>query len=168
MQSVSSFRSTSNATETIFFYWILVFIWNVNGNHLSFSKTLKFIADNEIKGELPASTFGSTPIKKVVEPLIGNINEKKVLDTISSKKFDVQLCYESALRRNQSLQGAMSWEWIIDTRGKVSGIELVKTEISDSKMTRCIRKKLASWRFPKAQRGSVKVNHKFKFRPIRG
>ncbi|MDB2447402.1 AgmX/PglI C-terminal domain-containing protein [bacterium] len=143
-------------------------LMNVNGNHLSFTRSLEHIVENERKGEIPASTFGSAPIRKVVEPLIGKINERKVLSLISARRFDVQLCYESALRRNQALKGEMSWEWRIDTRGKISDIELVQSELPDNKMARCIRKKLASWKFPRARRGSVKILHKFKFRPIKG
>lgn len=141
---------------------------NINGNHLSFTRSLNEITKSEKRGEIPASTFGNSPLKKVIEPLVGNIDERAVSRLLSSKRFDVQLCYESALRRNQGLKGEMSWQWIIDTRGKISDIELVQSELEDNKMTRCIRKKLASWSFPKANKGSVKIYHKFKFRPIKG
>jgi hypothetical protein len=141
---------------------------NINGNHFSFARSLEHITSKEKLGEIPASTFGSSPIKKVVEPLIGNIDERKVRNLLSSKRFDVQLCYESALRRNQALKGEMAWQWIVDTRGKISEIELLQSDLTDNKLARCIRKKLASWKFPKARRGSVKIMHKFKFRPIRG
>ena len=62
----------------------------------------------------------------------------------------------------------MAWQWVVNTMGQISDIELVQSDLADNKLARCIRKKLASWKFPRAERGSVKVMHKFKFRPIKG
>ena len=143
-------------------------LMNITGNHLSFTRSLKYISESEKLGEIAASTFGSSPIKKVVEPLIGKIDQKRVRNLLSSKRFDVQLCYESALRRNHVLEGEMAWQWVVNTMGQISDIELVQSDLADNKLARCIRKKLASWKFPRAERGSVKVMHKFKFRPIKG
>lgn len=140
----------------------------MTGNHLNFTKSLENISLNEKSGSIIASLFGSSPIRRTEEPLIGKINEGRVLNIISAKKFEVQLCYESALRRNQSLKGAMAWQWRIDTRGKTSDIELVQSEIPDNRFIRCVRKKLAGWKFPAAEIGSVQIYHEFKFKPIGG
>lgn len=137
-------------------------------HHMDFTIPLEKISLGEKENKLVASTFGSSPIKRTVEPLIGSINEEKVQTVISRGKFQVQLCYESALRRNQSLKGNMAWQWRIDTRGEISDIELMNSELSDNSLVRCVRRKIAAWKFPPAKVGSVKIFHQFKFKPIKG
>lgn len=161
---LSNISETSNLTnENINSLFVMT-----NNNTFNFTKAISHITSNEKLNSVTASRFGDKKTVKIKEPLVGNIDADKVLKTISTKRFDVQLCYESALRRNQSLKGEMVWQWLIDTRGRPSEIQVVDSDLSDSKLTRCIRKKLARWKFPKARNGSVKINHKFKFKPARG
>ena len=40
-------------------------LMNITGNHLSFTRSLKYISESEKLGEIAASTFGSSPIKKL-------------------------------------------------------------------------------------------------------
>ncbi|NRA44681.1 MAG: AgmX/PglI C-terminal domain-containing protein [Oligoflexales bacterium] len=105
---------------------------------------------------------------KVKEPLIGRINTRHLEQAIKKNRFQLNLCYELALRRNQNLRGKMHWVWRIDSLGKVSDISLVKSTLRDRQMINCVRRKLASWSFPRPKRGSVKINHRFDFEPQGG
>ena len=105
---------------------------------------------------------------KVKEPLIGRINTRHLEQAIKKNRFQLNLCYELALRRNQNLRGKMYWVWRIDSLGKVSDISLVKSTLRDRQMINCVRRKLASWSFPRPKRGSVKINHRFDFEPQGG
>ena len=105
---------------------------------------------------------------KVKEPLIGRINSRHLEQAIKKNRFQLNLCYELALRRNQNLRGKMHWVWRINSLGKVSDISLVKSTLRDRQMINCVRRKLASWSFPRPKRGSVKINHRFDFEPQGG
>lgn len=135
----------------------------------SFVKTAERIIKEEKIHQIHAQNFGVKKKKKVYrEPLIGKIDPKLVERVVSKNKFQLQLCYELALRRNQVATGNMNWQWRIDSRGKISDITLLKSNINDSKMIKCIKRKMAIWKFPRPRRGSVKVNHSFHFAPQKG
>ena len=115
-----------------------------------------------------ASTFMMRKSKKIKEPMIGRISSEKIEKVIVSKKFEIQLCYEAALRRNRKISGVMNWSWMLNTSGKISDIRLERSNITDDRMINCIRRKLSQWKFPRPRRGSVKIEFPFKFSTIKG
>ncbi|WP_234996054.1 AgmX/PglI C-terminal domain-containing protein [Pseudobacteriovorax antillogorgiicola] len=123
---------------------------------------------NEKLSLIKASTFDLRKTGMLKEPLLGEINPELINKTITRNKFQLQLCFELALRRNQNLQGSMEWQWRLDSRGRISDIELLDTTISDRRMIRCVRKKIANWRFPRPRRGSVEIKYPFYFAPAKG
>jgi hypothetical protein len=123
---------------------------------------------NEKISQIQASIFDPDKPKIVREPLIGTIDPKLIEQTIARYRFELQLCYELALRRNQQAVGSMEWQWHLDTQGKVYDIDLVKSSISDPKMIECVRGKIARWKWPKPQKGSIQISYPFLFRPAKG
>ncbi len=107
-------------------------------------------------------------IQRVVEPLIGEIDPTLVESTIQKYRYELQACFEGALKRDRFTRGAMEWRWRIDSRGLMSELELVKSNINDPVMSRCVRKKMSAWRFPKPRRGSIEITYPFEFNPTRG
>ena len=120
---------------------------------------------------LKASKWGhSTGAEKanIREPLAGHINPADVERTVNAGRYQLRLCYELALRRNQSATGSMEWRWLIDSTGRISDISLLDTSIRDDDLIRCIRDKIAHWRFPKPSGGSVEVRYPFEFSKNKG
>lgn len=137
----------------------------------SFAYGVDFMVADEKLEHLQASEYGaSTPSAKTVakEPLVGEIERSLIETFIQQHKFQLQLCYELALKRNELASGTMEWRWRIDSRGSISDISLVATNIRDNRMTQCIREKISQWRFPRPRRGSVEVSYPFEFAPSRG
>ena len=118
--------------------------------------------------KIQAVEFEGQLAKKVQEPLIGQINQVYIEKAIKKNRFQLNLCYELALRRNQKLRGVMHWVWRVNTLGKVSEISLVKSSLRDRQMINCIRRKVASWHFPRPKKGSIKISHSFEFEPQGG
>jgi len=115
---------------------------------------------------MPVSAFGAkAKALKPIEPLSGFVDNNALKLALVRQKMEIQLCYEASLRRNLSYKGKMVWEWVLDTEGNISDIELVSSEIPDNELARCIRRKIAIFTLPKAKRGSVKISHIFEFRP---
>lgn len=137
-------------------------------NYISFLELDNYANLNHKIGFINASQFGAVKKDKIKEPLVGQINSKLIDKVISKNEFELQLCYELALRRNQLLTGKMEWQWRLDSRGIISDLTLLDTEIKDRRMARCVRKKIASWKFPRPKRGSVEVKYPFYFGPQKG
>jgi hypothetical protein len=104
----------------------------------------------------------------IKEPLVGQIDPKVVESFIRENKYQLQLCYELALRRNEGAAGTMEWRWRIDSRGSISDVALLSSSINDPRMATCIRQKISTWRFPRPRRGSVEVSYPFEFAPAKG
>jgi hypothetical protein len=133
------------------------FIFDLNSDILS-----------EKISRIRASQFETPKAIRPKEPLVGIINPSLIKAVIEKNKFDVQLCFELALRKNERLGGAMSFKWRLDSRGEISDIALLSTTIADRQMEKCVQKKIAAWKFPRPSRGSIEVSHQFLFRPAKG
>ncbi|MBF0440594.1 MAG: AgmX/PglI C-terminal domain-containing protein, partial [Oligoflexales bacterium] len=134
------------------------------------SSQTSFLALSSLEGldkkleMINASFFGSNGKTEIIkEPLVGEINPKLIESIITKNKFEIQLCYELALRRNKTLNGKMEWKWRLDSRGTLSELALVDSTIEDRRMAHCIQNKIASWKFPRPNRGSVEITYPFYF-----
>ncbi len=123
---------------------------------------------NRKVGQIQASLFDPDKPKIVREPMIGSLDPRLVQQTIERYRFELQLCYELALRRNQAAAGSMEWQWHLDTQGQVYDIELLQSGISDPKMVECVRSKIGSWKWPRPQKGSIQISFPFHFKPAKG
>ena len=144
-----------------------------NSRFASFAHSGGFLVADEKLNEIRASEFESKPSPKnppvkPKEPLIGEIEPEIVEKFIESNRLQLQLCYELALRRNESASGTMEWRWRIDSRGTISELALIASSIKDERMTECIRRRIGSWRFPRPRRGSVEISYPFEFAPTKG
>lgn len=132
-----------------------------------------FTQSDEFLASLKASTWGAPkplPEKshRIVEPIAGIIDAKSVEKAIASGRFQLQLCFELALRRNQAAKGNMEWKWQIDTRGKINGLSLLSTTLKDEELIHCVRTRIAGWKFPKPKGGSVEIRYPFEFERDKG
>jgi hypothetical protein len=127
-----------------------------------------FIELNRKIDGIMASLFDPEKPKTIQEPIIGTLDSRLIEKTVDRSRFELQLCYELALRRNQSAAGLMEWRWNLDTKGRVTDLELIDSDISDGKMIACIRDKLSRWNWPKPSKGTVQVSFPFTFKPLKG
>jgi hypothetical protein len=117
---------------------------------------------------IQASQFGSHTKDKIREPLVGEIEPHLIEKVIAKNRFELQLCFENALRRNKEMAGNMEWQWRIDSRGIIDDLSLVKSTISDQTMINCVRSRIQSWKFPRPRHGAVEISYPFEFKPARG
>ena len=139
-----------------------------NASFLSALNNIDFKNLNKKLAYMNASTFQMRNSKKFQEPIIGTLSADKVEKVINSKKYEIQLCYEAALRRDSKINGVMNWSWMLSTKGVISDISLDRSNITDERMITCIRRKLSRWKFPRPKRGSVKIEFPFKFSTVKG
>jgi len=140
------------------------------GSHLSTFMIPDSLSKLDIKiAGLSGSEYGVQAKKEIIkEPLIGAIEPHLVEKFIRQNRYQLQLCYELALRRNEEASGVMEWKWRIDSRGTISDISLVKSSIADRHLAKCLEEKISRWRFPRPRRGAVEVSYPFEFSPNKG
>jgi hypothetical protein len=136
----------------------------------SFLSDTDFLLLDEKLYHLQGSEYGPRRGRAPVvrEPLAGEIDPNLVERFIKQNRFQLQLCYELALRRDEGATGTMEWKWRIDSRGLISDVALLSTTIKDPKMQTCIHRKISNWRFPRPRRGSVEISYPFEFAPTKG
>jgi hypothetical protein len=139
---------------------------------IDIKNTESFEQSDEFLASLKASTWGAPKqeekVHRVIEPLAGTIDPKSVERAIASGRFQLQLCFELALRRNQAAKGNMEWKWQIDTRGQMSGLALLSSTLKDEELIHCVRSRIAGWKFPKPKGGSVEIRYPFEFERDKG
>jgi len=91
---------------------------------------------------------------------------KAVLLEASLKQEDeLQACYESYLRLQPQIEeGVVEVHWMLDRRGKVSSMEMVRSDLDDENFKKCLLEKIKKMTFrapPKNQ--PTLVAHKFNF-----
>jgi hypothetical protein len=134
----------------------------------SFLSSVRILTNEGRIDEIRASSFDQRRKEVIKEPLVGIIDPGSIQKALSKNQFQLQLCYELALRRNQLAQGSMDWQWRIDSRGKISDIVLKQSSVGDRRMVECVRSKMALWQFPRPRNGSIEINHSFQFSPQKG
>lgn len=102
--------------------------------------------------------------KPVVTKVVvqGKLDSKIVDRVVREHSYEINFCYEKALRGKEDLEGQMVLSWLINERGRVESIRVEKTDINDKNLIGCIKEKIASWSYPYPQGGSVRVSYPFK------
>ncbi len=121
--------------------------------------------------KLTGIPYGSQPEKKKSAPPpppTGEIENHIVERFIRGNRYQLDLCYELALKRNERTEGTMTWEWRIEPRGQISNIRLSASSVRDKKLEECVRRKISTWRFPRPRRGAVEIAYPIEFAPKRG
>jgi hypothetical protein len=122
--------------------------------------------DKSIKiAALKASVWGAPQRDEptIIEPMAGRLEPALVEKTVNAGRYQLRLCYELALRRNQAAKGTMEWRWLINTTGQITDLDLLQSSIKDDELVKCVHDKIANWKFPKPKGGSVEVRYPFEF-----
>jgi len=92
----------------------------------------------------------------------GTLNQSKLRKLISRKRRTVQYCYERELKRTPSLSGKITVRITIALTGRVSNVEIDDNSLN-SRVARCITRKVKRWRFPKPEGEAATVAIPFVF-----
>ena len=145
--------------------------WVVSAEAVHFPPALPLASYNRPVGhrsrlvELDGISFDRRPVVKRRAPLTGRVNPHLIERVIKDKRFELQLCYELALRRDARAAGAMDWKWRINSKGQTTDLQLISSDFKDRRMATCIERKIKRWHFPKPRDGSVEVQYPFRFKP---
>lgn len=140
------------------------------------SNFLTFIVDDPFSLDFPLdSKINGAPLtlvenraEKRVQAKDGTIDPSKIENFIKIHKYQLQICYEIALRTDDQSEGSMEWKWKVDQTGRIFDVSLIAANINNEKMIRCIREKISQWKFPAPQGGVIEISFPFEFSPSKG
>lgn len=94
----------------------------------------------------------------------GNVRKAIVQAANLQQNSELQACYESFLRQSPRVEeGVVEMHWLLEKTGKISDLQMVRTEIEDQHFLECMKKTLSALTF-RAPSNPTMVAHKFKFR----
>ena len=82
---------------------------------------------------------------------------------VFAKREELRACYESGLRRNDSLRGVVNWEMKVSVSGSLEGLRVLRSDIKDREFLLCLQERIRSWRFPRPKNGTVTFDYPFRF-----
>jgi hypothetical protein len=83
-----------------------------------------------------------------------------------NQEDELQTCYESYLKRQPKVEeGVVEVHWMLDKGGRISSMELVRSDLEDQTFTHCLLEKIKKMTFhpPTVTRPTL-VAHKFNFK----
>ncbi len=94
----------------------------------------------------------------------GQLSREEVSAVVSKHIQKVQACYERALIASPELSGRIVFDWTVSLQGRVRGLRVQTSTLSDASVASCVRDEIRGWVFPKPQGGEVTISYPFLFR----
>jgi TonB family protein len=115
---------------------------------------------SSVREELKDERVASKPIQVSVEfgeiSTSGGLSKKTIQKTFKQKLTAIELCYQKALEKKPNIQGEATFQLMIDSKGRVTKVNLVSSKLNDKDLEQCIIQKVKELTFP-APEGSDKV-----------
>lgn len=101
--------------------------------------------------------------------LEGGLDPEVIRATIAKYLSEVRACYETGLRTNPGLAGRVTTAFVINGKGKIDTVNVVKSSLGHSGVEGCISQAMRGWVFPEPRGGvNVKVSsYPFELSPIK-
>ena len=94
-------------------------------------------------------------------------SHKAIHDVVYSYIESIKLCYRRRLEVNPDLRGEMMFTFIVKWSGKVDDVQLAKTNMGDTRLSKCVLSRIKGWKFKKIpeKEGDVSVAYPIRFHP---
>jgi outer membrane biosynthesis protein TonB len=90
------------------------------------------------------------------------LDRDQIMAVINRHRGEITYCYEQALKRDPSLHGKVSIQFVISPSGKVSKATVAESNTNSAPLEGCMIARLRSWQFPKPV-GAVNVDVLYPF-----
>ena len=94
----------------------------------------------------------------------GTLTRGQVLDVVGKHMGKIQSCYERELNDNPSLSGKITFDWTVQSSGKVSAVREVSSSLGSNEVSKCIMKVIKKMKFPKPKGGDAQIRFPFIFK----
>jgi len=116
-------------------------------------------SQRKIKRSLKTANPGNAGRKSIYR------SQAELSYVINEHNSAIEYCYKKETRQNPNLKGDLDVEFIVDFKGRVTDVRIVRSSMYNKKIEKCIMSRIKGWRFkPIAQdEGEVKVRQKYIF-----
>ncbi|MCA9538065.1 MAG: TonB family protein [Myxococcales bacterium] len=109
---------------------------------------------------------GALKLKEPTEAIgTGTLDSATIESTIRRRQGALLSCYERQLKRNPKLSGKVEVQVTILESGRADDVRVLENATGDDEVAKCVLSKVARWRFPKPDGGSVTTSFSFFFSP---
>lgn len=95
------------------------------------------------------------------------LDRDQIAAVVQKNMGQIIYCYEMGLQGKPSLRGRLTADWVINGSGRVSRSNISHSSLGDSKVEKCIARKIKGWKFPRPVGGvNVDVSYPFELRRV--
>ena len=109
---------------------------------------------SSVKEEESKAVHATVELKEI--SATGGFTRETLEKVIKQQIPSIEGCYQKALEKKARLQGEVTFQLIIDSKGKVAKASLVSSRLNDKRLENCMMKKIKEWNFPKSE-GDVTI-----------
>lgn len=95
----------------------------------------------------------------------GALSKEAITAVVTAHLGEVRACYERYLSSQNTNTGQIVARWTIQPDGSVSTASTAMDTLGETRTTGCILRAIRTWRFPKPEGGTVRVDYPFHFQP---
>ena len=118
------------------------------------------VEKSQVREECKDERLASKPVHVSVElgeiTTSGGLSKEAIQKVLKQQIPSIELCYQKALEKKPNIQGDVTFQLIIDSKGRVTKVSLVSSKLNDKNLEQCIIQKIKELTFP-APEGSDKV-----------
>ncbi len=114
--------------------------------------------------------LGTKKVKKVVASIqtgefdtSGSLSADAIRQVVQKNLKKIKLCYNRELSKNPDLKGKIEVSFDIGPDGKVKNYKIKSSSMKNKTVEDCMLKRIRRFKFPKPEKGSVKVVYPFVF-----
>jgi Ca-activated chloride channel family protein len=76
------------------------------------------------------------------------LSKEDIERVIKEQIPSIEICYQKALEKKPNIQGGVTFQLLIDSKGKVTKVSLVSSKLKDKNLEQCIIRKIKELTFP--------------------
>lgn len=95
----------------------------------------------------------------------GSLSRGDIEKTVNRRAGALKSCYESELKKDNTLKGKIEVQFTIQPSGRVSVARVTTNTMNSTAVGSCIVAQIQRWRFPQPSGGDVTVKYPFVFTP---
>jgi Ca-activated chloride channel family protein len=115
------------------------------------------VREEELKDERRASKLVRLKVELGEISTTNGLPKETIQKILKQQIPSIELCYQKALEKKPNIQGDVTLQLIIDSKGQVIKVSLVSSKLNNKNLEQCIIQKIKELTFPTPE-GTEKVN----------
>jgi Ca-activated chloride channel family protein len=111
----------------------------------------KQVREEELKDERLVSSLAHVFVELKEISSIKGLSEEDIKRAIKQQIPSIEICYQKALEKKPKIQGVVTFQLVIDSKGKVTKVSLVSSKLEDKNLEQCIIQAIKELSFPRPE-----------------